>query len=243
MKNRKIKEKEYAEKYKDIPLDAADRLSWMVDHYNLSGAKMNEILMKRDNMLYNLSTFTCKVVQLLEEPEGASRPRFTLLNKSNYNRAALNSSLVRVYVPNAKDDHNFMKKLTDQELIELDGLIATPCIIEYDAYYKTPSSFNTTDIFLSEIGVIRPSIEKPDWDNIGKKYCDMYNHNIWLDDSQVISGTVNKYYSILPRIEIRLMYLNALYNKSIYNRISSRKDFDQAQQVSYLNNKGEIVNG
>ncbi len=114
-----------------------------------------------------------------------------------------------------------MKRLINNDLIELENLIHTPCIVEYNVYQKTPTVFNTTDTFLAELGLIRP-ITKPDWDNIGKKYSDMYNHNVWIDDTLVISGTVNKYYSILPRIEIKLKYLNMLYNKYQYNSIKDK---------------------
>jgi len=132
-----------------------------------------------------------------------------------------------------------MRRLVDEELIALDGLINTPCIVEYNAFLKTPNSFNITDKVLAEIGIIRPVMMKPDWDNIGKKYCDMYNHNVWLDDSLVIDGTVRKYYSILPRVEIRLRYLNCVYNKVQYNTIINRKDYDN-KELFYINNKGEI---
>ena len=50
----------------------------------------------------------------------------------------------------------------------------------------------------------------------------MFNSNIWLDDTLVISGTVNRYYSILPRVEIKLRYLNMLQNKYQYNSINKR---------------------
>ena len=126
----------------------------------------------------------------------------------------------------------YMKRLLNEDLIQLQELIWTPCIVEYNIFQKTPSVFNTTDTFLSEIGLIRP-ITKPDWDNIGKKYSDMFNHNVWLDDTLVISGTLNKYYSILPRVEIKLRYLNTLYNKYQYNTISKRTE----QEISYF--KGE----
>lgn len=235
-----MKQQIYQEKYKDIPIDYNERLSYMVDHYNLSGSKMSEIIEKRNNVISNLFFYECKVVQLLEDPEGSSRPRFRIINKRNFNREAITNQFVHVYTPNAKDDHLYMKKLNDEELMSLDGLINTPCIIEYNAFIKTPSYFNTTDIFLSEIGLFRPNIIKPDWDNIGKKYCDMYNHNIWLDDSQVIGGTVNKFYSILPRIEIKLQYLNAVYNKKQYNAIINRKDYD-GRPISYLDNKGGLI--
>ena len=240
-KNRKTKQKEYNEKYKNIPLNYEQRISYMIDKYNLSEHKMLEILEKRDTMLQNLFLYECNVVQLLEEPEGSSRPRFRIINKSNYNRVALESQYVHVYTPHAAEDHTYMRKLCDTELMQLDSLINTPCIIKYDAFYKTPSYFNITDTFLAEIGLIRPPIDKPDWDNLGKKYCDMYNHNIWLDDSLVISGEVNKFYSILPRIEINLRYMNALYNRQQYNRITNRKDYDGIINPPYLDQKGRIV--
>ena len=62
----------------------------------------------------------------------------------------------------------------------------------------------------------------------------MFNHNVWLDDTLVVSGTVNKYYSILPRVEIRLSYLNMLYNKYQYNSISKQTE----QQIQYFDYKG-----
>ena len=132
-----------------------------------------------------------------------------------------------------------MRKLHDNELKELDHLINTPCIIDYDAFYPTPSSYSISDVFLSEIGLIRPAIDKPDWDNLGKKYCDMYNHNIWLDDSLVYDGSVHKYYSILPRIEIRLKYMNTVYNKNQYRQIIGRKDYDNGP-LQYLDQYGRI---
>ena len=243
IKNRKQKQKEYEEKYGDIPVDYEERLSWMVDYYNLSESKMNEIIEKRNNSIDNIYFYTCKVVQLFEEPEGTHRPRFRMIKKSNFNQAAMiDKEFVHVYTPNAQDDFNYMKKITEErELIDIDGLINTPCIIKYDAYYKTPSYFNTTDTFLSEIGIIRPSISKPDWDNLGKKYCDMYNHNVWLDDSLVISGTVNKYYSIKPRVEITLWYMNCVYNKNQYNAIVNRKDYD-GTPLYYLDKNGGLRN-
>lgn len=244
IKNRKQKEKLYNEKYGEIPIDYNERLSWMVDKYNLSENKMNEIIQKRSNMIDNIFFYTCKIVQLLEEPEGTHRPRFRAIKKNNFNQAAIASKdFIHVYTPNAQDDFNYMRKITEEkELIDIDGLINTPCIIQYDAYYKTPSYFNVTDTFLAEIGVIKPAISKPDWDNVGKKYCDMYNHNVWLDDSLVISGTVNKYYSIKPRIEITLWYMNCVYTKNQYNTIIKRKDYD-GTPLYYLDNFGGLNNG
>lgn len=147
-----------------------------------------------------------------------------------------------MYSINARDDFLYMRRLVETELLSLNNLISTPCIIEFDAYYKTPSSFSITDKFMAELGLIDP-ITKPDWDNIGKKYSDMYNHNVWLDDSLVKKGTVEKFYSILPRVEIRLKYLNCVFNKYQYNMITNRKDFEDNNSLKYINNKGEVDNG
>lgn len=239
-KNRKQKTNEYNEKYSGIPLDDNERLEYLIDKYNLTENKMNEILSKRDQMLQNLFFYECKVVQLLEIPEGSERPRFRILNKSNFNREAIMSQFVHVYTPHAAEDHTYMKRLCDDDLMNLDHLINTPCIVEYDAFYPIPSNIPVTDVFLSEIGLIRPVISKPDWDNLGKKYCDMYNHNIWLDDSLVYDGSVHKYYSVLPRVEIKLRYMNAIYTKQQYNKIIGRKDYDNGP-IQYLDRYGRIT--
>ena len=126
--------------------------------------------------------------------------------------------------------------MTNEEFNELDELLCYPCFVEYDAFIKTPSSFNSTDTYLAEMGLIRP-LCKPDFDNIAKKYSDMYNGNVWIDDSLVVEGTVRKYYSILPRVEIRLKWLNMLFNKYQYNSISKRVNNEEVQYFNTSNNK------
>lgn len=224
-KSRIEKSIEYEEKYGNIPVDFNERLSYMYDLYNINEKKANEIINKRDGMMSSLYYTQFKVI-LFEEPEGSPRPRFRLVNRFNLlDQAKSNSNFVHVYSVNAKEDSMYMKRLMDTGLNELEHIIHTPCIVDYNIYMRTPSVFNITDTFLSELGLIRP-ICKPDWDNIGKKYSDMYNSNVWLDDTLVISGSVNKYYSILPRVEIDLRYLNTLYNKYQYNKISKKLDFE-----------------
>lgn len=232
MKNRMEKSIDYNEKYGCIPVDFQERLSYMYDKYNINEKKAFDIINKRDQMMNSLYYKTFKVI-LFEEPEGSPRPRFRLVNRYNLlDQAKANGSFVHVYSINAREDSLFMKRLMDTELDELESLIYTPCIVTYNVYIKTPNAFNATDTFLSELGLIRP-IVKPDWDNIGKKYSDMYNSNVWVDDTLVISGTVNKYYSILPRVEIELQYLNTLYNKYQYNSMSKKLD----TEITYFGGK------
>jgi Holliday junction resolvase RusA-like endonuclease len=242
-KNRKQKAEEYKKKYGSIPLDYKERIEYLIDLYNLENkpAKMQEIIDKRNVMMASLFYYDLQIVSLYEEPEGTGRPRFRIVNRKNFhNEAMANGQFVHVYTIGAKDDFLYMRRLVNDELIPLEGLINTPVDIEYHCYFKTPSYFNITDTFLAEMGLIRPSLAKPDWDNIGKKYCDMYNHNVWLDDATVNDATVRKFYSILPRVEIRLRYLNSLYNKQQYNRVIDRTNYD-GSYVPYMNNKGEII--
>ena len=220
-KNRQQKKSEYESKYGDIPISVEDRFAYMYDKYNINDRRGEDIIRKKMDMMHSLYYKDFNII-LLEEPEGAKRPRFRLINRKNAAQAAMqNGEFVHVYSPNAKEDSVYMKRLVNEEILQLNEFIYTPCIVEYNVYCKTPSAFNVTDIFLAEMGLIRP-ITKPDWDNIGKKYSDMYNSNIWLDDTLVVSGTVNKYYSILPRVEINLRYLNMLYNKYQYNSMNKK---------------------
>lgn len=232
-KNRKQKAEEYNVKYDLIPRDDNTRMDMLFTPLTIN--KKNNLYDTIDRMKeelkYNELTFI-----LYEEPEGSPRPRFRLINRKNLLNAALNNSnFVHVYSPVASGDNAYMKRLTDDEIISLDSLIYTPCVMIIDAYLRTPKAFNQTDTILAEMKYIRP-ISKPDWDNIGKKYSDMCNNNIWYDDAFVISGTVNKYYSTLPRLEIKIAYLNKLYNRYQYNQIKNK--LGPGQTVGYFGMEG-----
>ena len=224
MKTRKQKFVEYQDTYRDIPKDFHERLNYMCTKYKLSDSKMREILETKNNMLFNIAYKTLKIC-LYEEPEGTPRPRARLVNRYNVlNESLSNSHFIQIYSITGKADNAYMKRLVDQnDYLEANQLIYTPCDVCVNVFFKPPSGMTVTDLFLAEIGLIRP-IKKPDWDNIGKKYSDMYNSNIWLDDDLVIDGQVRKWYSILPRVEIDLKYSNMLFNKYQYNQIKKRMD-------------------
>lgn len=227
MKSRKQRICEYNAKYSHIPRDYNDRLSWLYDELHITNKKAKEILDRRNEMLSALYYKTFNIV-LYEDPVGTPRPRARLLNRNTIIPAAkTNPNFIHIYSPNAAENNLYMKRLIqDQEFNELEQLICTPCDVVYTSYFKTPTSWSSSDKFLCEIGLSRPLI-KPDWDNIGKCYSDMYNGNIWLDDMLTIEGLSRKFYSVLPRIEIQLNYMNMVYNKYQYKQITSRKDFDK----------------
>ena len=227
-KTRKQKADEYEQKFAHIPIDYQERLTYLYDTLHITDRDGWRILEKRSAILQSLRYYSFNVV-LFEIPEGSPRPRFRIVNRANIaNMAIANPNFVHVYSLTGHEDNVFMKRLIEAgELQQLDKLIYTPCRIDISAYMKTPAYYNRDETILAEIGLDRP-IGKPDFDNLAKKYCDMFNQNIWLDDALVMDGSVHKYYSILPRIEIKIDYLNMLYNrhqhKSMANRIDDPND-------------------
>ena len=207
----------------------------MCDKYKLSPKRMKEIISTRDSILNSMYYKSLKIC-LYEEPEGTPRPRARLINRYNIlDVSKADSNFIQIYSITGKADNMYMKKLVSQnDYLEANELIYTPCDVCVNVYFKPPSSFTINDLFLAEIGLIRP-IKKPDWDNIGKKYSDMYNGNIWLDDDLVIDGQVRKWYYILPRVEIDLKYTNMLFNKSQYNQMRSRLSEDT--NINYWGNE------
>lgn len=233
-KTRAQKHDDYDKKFGNIPIDYKERLEWLYDTLKISDRQAFEILHKRDMMINNLSYFDTQII-LFEIPEGSPRPRFRIVNRSNLSNMAIsNPNFVHVYSLTGKEDNVFMKRLMSQDdFSALDSMICTPCIVDIYAFMKTPSYYNREDTILAEIGLHRP-ISKPDWDNIGKKYSDMFNANVWLDDTLVIDGSIHRYYSVLPRVEIRLRYLNMVYNKHQYSSIIKRTDYDDAYNLKYF---------
>lgn len=233
-KTRNQKHEEYIAKYGDIPIGYKDRLTWLYDKLNITESQAFQILQKKDQLLDALEYYDTEII-LFEVPEGSPRPRFRIVNRANLSNMAMsNPEFVHVYSLTGKEDNTFMRRLMSQEDFNaLDSMICTPCIIDIDAFFKTPSYYNKEDTILAEIGLHRP-ISKPDWDNLGKKYSDMFNANVWLDDTLVIDGSIHRYYSVLPRIEIRLKYLNMVYNKHQYNSVVKRTDYEESYNLQYF---------
>jgi len=71
------------------------------------------------------------------------------------------------------------------------------------AYFPIPKSASKVKKVAMEQGNIRPA-KRPDWDNIGKIITDALNNLAYQDDSQIVSCTVDKYYSRMPRVEVEI---------------------------------------
>lgn len=212
-----------------IPKDYQERINWIIDTYKISDAKLKDIINTKDKMLQQMYYMPELFVVIYEIPEGSPRPRARFIKSKGNNilaNARSNPGFIQVYSITGAADKKFMQEFkTNSDFDFLESLIYTPCSVKYDAYFKTPSIFNSKEKMLAELGMIRP-LSKPDFDNVEKKYSDMYTGNIWVDDSIVIESNFNKYYSELPRIEITLRYMNMLYNKYQYKSASKRLGLD-----------------
>lgn len=233
-KNRKKKLAEYENNYSHIPKDYYERLAWMYDNYNISDKKAEKILSLRQEAIDTFHYETISFI-LYEIPAGKERPRFRIISKNQLINGAINNpEFIHVYSLSGHDDHVYMNRLVNSsDIFALDQLLCTPVFAEFISYFPTPKSYSNERKFLAEIGLDRP-LTKPDFDNIEKKYADMFNGTIWLDDIFVVDSCSRKFYSILPRLEIRLHFMNMVYNKQQYTMITNRKDFTDNMTLNYF---------
>lgn len=73
------------------------------------------------------------------------------------------------------------------------------------AHYGMPKSMSKGKRQLATVGLARP-MKKPDADNVAKIVCDALNKIAYVDDSQVVSLTVEKWYSDRPRVTVSMIF-------------------------------------
>lgn len=76
------------------------------------------------------------------------------------------------------------------------------------AYFQIPKSKSKKAKETMLKGEIRPT-GRPDWDNVGKIISDALNGLAYHDDSQIVSATVEKWYSDTPRVEVEIQEIGA----------------------------------
>ena len=127
----------------------------------------------------------------------------------------------RIYVPGAAKNATFFQR---HVLPTLNGLmISTPCKVDARFYIKTPSSFNKIQMLLAELGLIRPWGRNGDVDNFSKTVLDQIQPNekrghvgILKDDALVFEMNSRKYYSITPRTDVTITYMDSIPQKLLH---------------------------
>lgn len=195
-------EKEYNELYGDIPKDYEGRLEYILNDINLKRIKEPVY-----NYMKNIRDIKWKTISytIYLLPKATPRPR------SGRNGI--------FYVKGAKDNKKFFQQYINDQDIEI---ISTPCKFTCISYFPIPNSMNNIEKIAAELGLIRP-ISKPDWDNVGKAYCDMIQDLLIYDDSLIVEGVSKKFYSIKPRIEITISYMEKYDSQFNKKKILSKK--------------------
>lgn len=131
-----------------------------------------------------------------------------------------------IYSPGAKEHKKYFEKQVKKVTKKAISIINTPMRITIDAYLEMPKAVPPDEVMLFQLKLLSV-IDKPDWDNIGKCYPDMMTEILTVDDDIVYSGTVNRYYNLLPRVVITITYLAKHESKYIYKKMKNRKTVKQ----------------
>jgi Holliday junction resolvase RusA-like endonuclease len=103
--------------------------------------------------------------------------------------------------------------------------------IHLDIYVPTPvSSMSKIEIVLAQMKKIRP-IGNGDWDNLAKTYCDMMQDILIYNDNIIATGSVDKYYSIKPKVVVSLKYqsdFDCNYNR---RKVTGSKSYKKLMEI------------
>ena len=208
MSNKEIQE--YHDKYDDIPKDWLERLSYLYRLKPYSREILNELIEEIDS---------------LKETEWDEITYIFYMDPRSTPRPKLNRKTFTFYVKNAKNHKQIFDEFIEFHS-ELNIVISTPTILTTKVYTETPKSMTMKEMMAAELELIH-NVNSPDWDNIGKTYCDMIQDTLISNDSIVIKGSVEKIYSILQRIEVNVKFMkkyDCKYNKSSVERRKSFKE-------------------
>jgi len=188
--------KEYNDKYGDIPNEFMDRFIYLINLLKIKMSdvdKIKKLIQKNLKIKYNEVSFVFYFT-----PQATPRPRYSKFTKSFYVKNKMNYNEVF---------GRYVKSINTGQFP-----IKTPCEFYCKAYLPIPSSMNRFEIILAELGLIH-HMSKPDFDNLAKTYSDMIQKHLIQDDAIIYKGVIEKHYSIKPRIEISIRYMEEFDSK------------------------------
>lgn len=106
------------------------------------------------------------------------------------------------YTPERTVNYESRLALAAQQVMAGRALLDGPIEVSVEAHMPVAESKPRKWKSAALAGDIRPT-KKPDWDNFGK-ILDALNLVVWVDDSQIVEGRVQKFYSDQPRMEIHV---------------------------------------
>lgn len=121
----------------------------------------------------------------------------------------------RVYVPGAAKNAVFFNRKVLPTLGDL--YITTPFKVYAKMFVHTPKSFTKVQTALAEMRILRPWGNIGDVDNFAKSLYDMMTTNekrghrgIFSNDCLIIDSETSKYYSMNPRTEVTIEYIEEI---------------------------------
>lgn len=175
-------DKEYQEKFGYLPDTQNEILIYLENNLKLNTDKIMEDERRINSLEWKKINIFLPII-----PKPTPRPRYQFKTKHFYVKGAKkNKEIIKDYIDNL-------------------GIIYTRTKLTVKTYQLSPSSMTNTEIYLAEKGIICP-IQDPDWDNLGKAYSDMLQGILLINDNIIQVGTVEKYFSVKPRVELFLEY-------------------------------------
>lgn len=111
----------------------------------------------------------------------------------------------REYDPSIDDKADFLAiAMQHKPIVPLDR----PLFVKFEFYFKRPNAHYGTG---SKANILKPNAptwhtSTPDADNLIKFVCDALNTIFWKDDRCICAMSVKKTYSLIPRIDIKIVY-------------------------------------
>ena len=208
---------EYEEKYGHIPIDHDEILKYLEEELKLTEKdfqKIHEDECAAASIPWNSLNIVLPII-----PKASPRPRYHVKTNSFYvTGAAENHKLIKYFI---KDKYD---------------IIYTQTRCDLDFYLPTPlSSMTKVEVYRAENKTIIPT-SNPDWDNLIKTYTDMIQGILLLNDNIISGGTVNKFYSVKPRVDINIQYQLGYDSKFTKRRTESTKAFRTAIETGCIIN-------
>lgn len=206
IKSRDQRLREYNEVYPVRPSDSLELIEEYFKSHNLSLEKACDRASKKLKVIMDERSYESIHILLYEYPMETARARVVQGH---------------AYSPNAAANKRYFEKAMEK-VIETMRLITTPAEVRVDGYLEMPSTVPPDEVILFESKVL-DVVSKPDGDNLIKAYLDMMTSVLTSDDDLFYHLEVNKYFSLLPRVDIYVDYLKKNESDYIYRKLKARK--------------------
>jgi Holliday junction resolvase RusA-like endonuclease len=133
---------------------------------------------------------------LAGSPHGKGRPRFATRKTSAGKQIAV------PYTPADTRKYESSLGMAAQQQMVGRRLLEGPVRVRVVSGFPVPQSWPKKKQEAALRGEIRPT-KKPDWDNLAK-VTDALDNVVWVDDSQVVEGSVRKVYSDRPGLYVEV---------------------------------------